>query len=127
MDIEREAVTLTWNPPEDDGGSPITHYLLEKRDVMRAHWSHAEKTSSTTCKSKVKNLTEGTEFYFRVMAVNKIGAGIPLESRPILVKSPFGRHFSISPVMCTVMDSCSCDNFLKLKQETARVTICFNW
>ncbi|XP_046554802.1 titin-like [Haliotis rubra] len=89
MDIEREAVTLTWNPPEDDGGSEITHYLLEKRDVMRAHWSHAEKTSSPTCKAKVKNLTEGTEFYFRVMAVNKMAAGIPLESRPILVKSPF--------------------------------------
>ncbi len=92
IEIQREEVTLTWNTPEDDGGSSITHYLIEKRDVMRAHWSHAEKTTDDTCKAKVKNLTEGSEFYFRVMAVNKTATGLPLESKAIMVKSPFSEY-----------------------------------
>lgn len=30
-DITSESATLNWSKPEDDGGSPITGYRIEKR------------------------------------------------------------------------------------------------
>jgi Fibronectin type III domain. len=32
-DIHKEGCNLKWNAPEDDGGSPIEHYVVEKMDT----------------------------------------------------------------------------------------------
>lgn len=32
-DIHKEGCTLKWKPPEDDGGSPIDFYAIEKFDT----------------------------------------------------------------------------------------------
>ncbi|EPB67834.1 immunoglobulin I-set domain protein [Ancylostoma ceylanicum] len=34
-DIDSEAITITWSPPEDDGGQPITGYVIEKKEDGR--------------------------------------------------------------------------------------------
>lgn len=31
-DVHKEGCTLKWKPPEDDGGSPIDFYAIEKFD-----------------------------------------------------------------------------------------------
>lgn len=38
-DITKDSVHLTWEPPDDDGGSPLTGYLVEKREVSRKTWT----------------------------------------------------------------------------------------
>lgn len=90
--LSRDSVELSWQPPQEDGGSPITEYLVEKRDVQRSMWSRVEKTDGTTLKLLVKNLDEGKEFFFRVFAINKHGQSDALEMpKPIMMKSPFGK------------------------------------
>jgi hypothetical protein len=43
-DITPETCSLSWRPPLDDGGSPITNYVVEKLDpftgvsVISFHW-----------------------------------------------------------------------------------------
>lgn len=32
-DIHKEGCSLKWNPPADDGGVPLSHYLVEKMDA----------------------------------------------------------------------------------------------
>lgn len=90
-DIERTSVTLEWQPPSDDGGSPLTGYILEKRDIARPTWTRVEKLSANKTSYKVQNLLEGSDYHFRVSAENKHGTSEPLETeKTVKPKSPFG-------------------------------------
>ena len=61
-------VTLTWDAPEDDGGSVITDY--EYRINGRNPWISIGSTNIT---HTVTGLDNGTEYVFEVRAVNRIG------------------------------------------------------
>ena len=90
----RDCVSLEWGPPQDDGGSPITGYVVEKREALRMSWSRAEKVAGPVTKAKIRNLVEGNDFLFRVAAVNKEGTSDFLEmDRPIKVKSPYSKFW----------------------------------
>ena len=62
------AVTLSWDPPEDDGGSAITDY--QYRINRRNPWISIGSTDTT---HTVTSLVNGTEYVFEVRAVNRIG------------------------------------------------------
>ena len=70
---------LKWKPPKDDGGSPITGYVIEIRDKSRRQWKEALKTNATTLQGKIEAplIVEGNEYEFRVIAVNKAGPSEP--------------------------------------------------
>lgn len=90
--ITAERIMFSWEPvPESDqGGSKVTHYIVERRETSRVVWS----TVSDKCEQTfvtVSKLVRGNEYVFRVMGVNKYGAGEPLESEPVIAKNAFGR------------------------------------
>ena len=62
------AVTLTWDAPQDDGGSEITDY--EYRINRRNPWISIGSTDTT---HTVTGLVNGTAYVFEVRAVNRIG------------------------------------------------------
>ena len=37
-DVHAEGCTLAWEKPEDDGGEPIDHYVVERMDVDTGRW-----------------------------------------------------------------------------------------
>lgn len=37
--IDQHQATLSWKPPKEDGGSKITHYVVEKRDLAKDDWT----------------------------------------------------------------------------------------
>lgn len=87
--ITPENVTISWSPPTDDGGSPVTEYIIEKRDMKRSTWSQAGTTSETTF--TVPKLLEGNSYKFRVRAKNEQGPSEPAEtSEPVIAKHQFG-------------------------------------
>lgn len=93
-DITKHTCTLAWKPPSYDGGLPVTHYVVERKDVTSTHWiciSSLCRDLSFTC----HGLIEGNEYNFRVMAVNENGMGPPLEGiNTIKAKAPFGKMFA---------------------------------
>ena len=37
--VAQDSVTLDWLPPMDDGGSPLTAYIIEAKDSKAKDWS----------------------------------------------------------------------------------------
>ena len=64
------AVTLSWDPPEDDGGAEITDY--EYRINRSGPWIPIGSTETT---HTVTGLVNGTAYVFEVRAVNRVGKG----------------------------------------------------
>ena len=83
-DLKPEAATITWQPPESDGGAPIENYIIEKRRVGDVKWDKVnpdQKVPNTTF--TVPGLLEGVDYEFRVTAENKAGPGPPSDpSKP---------------------------------------------
>lgn len=84
---------LTWEEPEDDGGSPLTSYCIEKCEERRAaSWDEVCVTGFEEKRAVVNRLIDGAKYRFRVSAENKYGRSEPCESvEAILIKSPFGK------------------------------------
>ena len=85
------SATVTWAPPASDGGSPITSYVIEKREGGRGRWTKCNKYDVPETTFIVTDLNEGHDYEFRVSAVNKAGAGEPSAvSETIKAKPPYG-------------------------------------
>ena len=72
-----EQLTLSWDAPEDDGGSAITDY--EYRINGRGSWISIDSTRTA---HTVTGLTNGTVYTFQVRAVNAAGSS-PYSNRAV--------------------------------------------
>jgi hypothetical protein len=88
--ITKNACELSWSPPDDDGGSPITNYVVERRELPSSVWTTVSNFVAGTG-TLAPRLTEGKDYEFRVMAENALGRSEPLKTdHPITAKDPFG-------------------------------------
>lgn len=87
-DWDRDYVDLKWTPPSKDGGSPITGYVIEKREKGNPKWTKAAELHSPDCKGRADNLEEGVEYEFRVRAVNEAGPGEPSQPSKSVITKP---------------------------------------
>ena len=86
-DWDKDHVDLRWTPPASDGGSPITGYVIEKREKGSTRWTKAGESKGPDCKGTAENLEEGMTYEFRVRAVNAAGPGEPSQaSKPVTAK-----------------------------------------
>lgn len=81
-------VELKWTEPPNDGGSPITGYIVEMKDKYSPLWEKALETAIPTPTAIVHGLIEGNEYQFRVIAINKAGQGVPSEPGKTFVAKP---------------------------------------
>lgn len=100
-EIDATSVTISWDPPERDGGAPVTNYVVEQRDAHRPGWVPiSESVSRPTF--KFDRLTEGDEYVFRVSAVNRYGAGDFLQSEIVACKSSKCKNTSIDHIILII-------------------------
>ena len=67
-----QEVTLSWEPPDDNGNAPATRYRIEWRidgkDYKKGHWGPSGETTYTKT-----DLANGVKYIFRVKAENGNG------------------------------------------------------
>lgn len=91
MDVAKSTVSLSWARPRDDGGSRVTGYYVERREVSTEKWVRHNKTHITTTMYNVSGLIPDAEYMFRVVAQNDIGQSEPgPASESVVCKDPFG-------------------------------------
>lgn len=79
-DLTSSSVTLTWDTPDSDGGSPVMGYYVERRQAYSTRFSRVNKQPITSNMLKVKDLIEGDEYEFRVVAENLAGCSKPSDT-----------------------------------------------
>ncbi|XP_056316397.1 immunoglobulin-like and fibronectin type III domain-containing protein 1 [Danio aesculapii] len=87
----KNCVNLSWTPPEKDGGNKILGYQIEKRKKDTNQWVtlNPVKDPIKGLKYGVKDVSEGSEYEFRVIAINASGAGEPSPpSEMVCAKNP---------------------------------------
>lgn len=94
--VTRNSMTVNWEEPEYDGGSPVTGYWLEMRDTTTKRWKRVNrdpiKAMTLGVSYKVTGLIEGSDYQFRVYAINAAGVGpASLPSDPATARDPIGK------------------------------------
>lgn len=74
-----------WQPPKYNGGSPITNYIVFKREKRTGDLVKITTLSQYDSFYKVSGLKEGTEYFFAVAAENKAGPGESAETTKAIV------------------------------------------
>ncbi len=69
------AVNLAWTAPSTTGSSPIIDYRVERSINVAGPFTTFDDGVSVTTSTVVTGLTNGTTYYFRVTAINGLGAG----------------------------------------------------
>uniref|UniRef100_A0A8C6NPC5 Uncharacterized protein n=1 Tax=Nothobranchius furzeri TaxID=105023 RepID=A0A8C6NPC5_NOTFU len=84
-DIARDSISLTWEPPANDGGSDIIGYIVEKCPTTADRWIRAGQT--TDCNITIINIFGKTKYQFRVIAENQFGQSPPsVPTEPLTTK-----------------------------------------
>lgn len=83
-DTKGTKVTLQWTAPIDDGGSPVTGYVILRGLTKDSLEQLAEVGPGVTTWSK-EGLERGITYYYSVAAKNDVGQGEPILAREIKV------------------------------------------
>lgn len=95
--VNKTTITVSWTAPEDDGGSPVTGYVIERCDVSRGRWVRCNRDKVTELTFTVSDLTDGGQYQFRISAENAAGVGQPSPtSATFTAKLPFGKYAKLN-------------------------------
>ncbi len=87
VDTDRDFIKIKWSPPRSDGGSPITGYDIERKDLKGNRWVKANRDPVPGLEFNDDTVTDGHVYEYRVIAQNAAGVSEPsLPSKPIAAK-----------------------------------------
>lgn len=97
-DVDSDSCTLEWEAPKFIGGETLTlkNYLIEQRigDKESTPWKVVAEPDPYVTSANIGHLKEEKEYYFRIKAVNELGASKPTElTRPVIPRQKSGTAF----------------------------------
>ncbi|XP_006159532.1 myomesin-3 [Tupaia chinensis] len=85
LDVNRDCLLLTWTPPSDTRGSPITAYSIERCEGDSEDWVPCHVAPGGTCRCPIQGLVEGQSYRFRVRAISRAGSSLPSKASAAVV------------------------------------------
>lgn len=86
-EVTKTSATIRWAPPENDGGSPVTGYFVERS--TNGKWVKINRKSVAECELAMDDLKENVKYGIRVSAENAAGVGKPCNEISFVAKSEF--------------------------------------
>jgi len=90
------SISIEWDAPESDGGSPVTGYVIEVCHATGTTFTTAGSVTADTRRYVIKDLLDGGEYNVRVMAQNITGVskeGAVLDT-PVTASAPLSKFTS---------------------------------
>ena len=75
--MNNECCRVDWTPPQDQGGTNITGYFLERKKVTSDRWVRLNMKLTEYHNYLARRMVEGNQYQIRVTAVNDCGVGEP--------------------------------------------------
>ncbi|GMS79694.1 hypothetical protein PENTCL1PPCAC_1869, partial [Pristionchus entomophagus] len=97
-EVTDSSVTLTWQPPIDDGGSPISKYTIERKAGEITRWRQYETTEPGVCTIKIDELLPDEMYAFRIFASNEAGEGKHSNEVEIITGQPPSASLDIEDI-----------------------------
>lgn len=80
------SLTLSWDPPADDGGADVTGYTVQWKGPGQEYNTSDRQVTVSSPRHQITGLTNGEEYSVRITSVNAAGPGTAVEvSKTILV------------------------------------------
>ncbi|CAK6972948.1 LOW QUALITY PROTEIN: immunoglobulin-like and fibronectin type III domain-containing protein 1 [Scomber scombrus] len=73
-------IEIKWSPPKDDGGSPVTNYIIERLQKGHSMWTKLGDVSADKTSFRDRNVTHGKKYHYRIFAENPEGLSDALET-----------------------------------------------
>lgn len=90
VSARNQGVLLNWDAPTNDGGKPITSYIIEYSSDLGITWIYFDQLDGNglplnkdpnTIRT-IDGLVNGNSYIFRVYAINSIGIGLASDASP---------------------------------------------
>ena len=80
MEVEpgNQQLTVTWQSPADDGGSPVGEYLVQWKGPGEEFSETERRATVSALRHEIANVDAGSTYAVQVRAVNLVGAGPPV-------------------------------------------------
>lgn len=118
-DIFANSALISWEAPQNDGGAPITGYMVDRNTDNSERWIRLTRNPIPDLSLSVDNLMEGTVYQFKISAVNKKGESVPSEPcEPFTAKNPYGNQFVFYILRYIQLPSCTYIVYLTVNYYT---------
>lgn len=89
--VKKDTVTIDWKPSRDDGGLPISSYVIEKCDVQSQIWIKVAEVEPLVLTCSLSKLSTNAQYIFRIIARNPVGDSEALQSEIVTVRQSLER------------------------------------
>ncbi|XP_035244793.1 immunoglobulin-like and fibronectin type III domain-containing protein 1 [Anguilla anguilla] len=83
LESSAHCIEFKWRPPKDDGGSPVTGYVLERQQVGRNAWKKVGEVPGDPPLYRDADVAHGRKYRYRVRAVTAEGVSEAMETDDI--------------------------------------------
>lgn len=84
--------TIQWESPENDGGSEIIGYVIEKKLEYVPKWEKVVTLEAFSLEYTAVNLKDKSDYVFRVSAENAVGLSVPATTDIVHLRSHASKY-----------------------------------
>uniref|UniRef100_A0A4W5RHX8 Immunoglobulin like and fibronectin type III domain containing 1, tandem duplicate 4 n=1 Tax=Hucho hucho TaxID=62062 RepID=A0A4W5RHX8_9TELE len=80
LETTSTVIELQWGAPKDDGGSPVTNYIIERQQLGQTVWKKMGDVAADKTTYRDRNVVHGKLYIYKIFAVNPEGTSDALQT-----------------------------------------------